>query len=391
MEGQSEAAGQIAITLDTVITIEGPQDSARLEPTRLLAFRPDDRAAPAVLSYRLWSERVADLALSEGIRLDALQAWMTDTLGQDSTPLRRLTLYRSEGFPQLLVELPLPLPAELHLRGLTDSLGYRRDTILRLQPQQPQRRTGSWLQAPELVVEEAAWRALAPLVFSPEQRALFTLSDTAQADSNRRYFDLSLEQKGFFLYLRPDTLPDPSAEYVLRWPGRAVGRRDSLPGDSLYYDRTYRSSLPWYDPTTYGSLSGRVALDAGYQGPIVLEVIDDNQKVVATARDTVFAFDPLKAGTYRFRVLLDADGNGVYTPGQRWPPRWPERRYDVPEDISLRGNWTFEDHVIRVVSSDSVAQAAAPASPDEGEGAAGEGAESTGPPGMGDPGGRNRR
>lgn len=373
MAAETQNAGQVAITLDTVIVVSDPQDSASLEPVKLLAFEPDEQKAPQVLRSKLWSESVVDFSLSETPRLDSLQAWSTDTLGQDSLPLQALTLYRDERGPRLLARVQGELPRQVYFRQLQDSLGYRADTSLRVLPQPAARRPKPWLTEPQLDLERRAWRVLMPHQPNQAQRSAITLSDTARSDSNRQYFDVQITQEGFFLLIRPDTLTNPTAPYLIRMPGQTGGLQDSLLRDSVFI-----AQVKWYDPATYGSLSGTVQLDSGYRGPIVLEVLNEQKKVVATSQDPVFRFPQLKEGTYSFRVLLDADGNGAYTPGRLWPPRWPERSYPVQETVSLRGNWTFEDHVVKVVTTDAAAVNAAPPAP---EGAA---ADSTSaPPGQG--------
>ncbi|MEM9984216.1 MAG: Ig-like domain-containing domain, partial [Bacteroidota bacterium] len=354
MAGEAKGSGQVAIGLDTVVLVQEPVDSIAPEPVKMLAFIPDDGQAPQIQRYKFWEDRVADLLFTERPILKDLKVWVTDTLGQDSTPVGAMSIYEGEKGPRLLLGLDLLPPLNLHLQGLRDSLGNEADTVLLLNSLATVSREGPWLQAPALEVEAEAWRIMVPHYPLLPLTGSLTLSDTARYDSLRTYFDLDIGQEGFFLSLKPKTALDPDAAYVLRLEGKAVGLTDSLLADSVF-----RAKLNWFDLETYGSLSGKVTWEGDYQGGIVLEVLDDQKKVVKTVRDTLFNFSRIKEGTYSFRVLLDQDGNGAFTPGTIFPPSWPERIYEVSETVAIRGNWDFEGHLVKVLLDDESAAGAA--------------------------------
>ena len=348
MENEVRGSGLIAVSLDTVVYVKSPVDSTEKNTVSLMAFVQDEEKAPTVLRYKFWSESVLDLSISENIVLSELSGWTTDTLGNDSTAIGSLSLYKGERGPRLLTQVAAEAPFQLHLAGLMDSLGYSADTALRINYQPTRPRVEPWLEEPTFQIDEEAWKLLVPATLFPAQLSEITLSDTTRNEENRQYFPLDIRSEGFYLLISPsEELENPLAPYILRVPGSAMGLTDSLLGDSVFVKQ-----VKWYDPAAYGSLSGTVRLDTGYQGPILVQILDENKKAVATFQDTTFSLAYLKEGTYSFRVLLDQDGNGVYTPGSLWPPSWPERTYLVPETVKIRGNWTFEDHVVKVISSD---------------------------------------
>ena len=364
MAGEAKGSGQVAVGLDTVIMVQEPIDSLTPEPIKMLAFTPDDGQPPQIQRYKFWEKQVVDLLLSERPLLDGLEAWVTDTLDQDSVPVEAMSMYEGEKGPRMLLGLDLLPPLNLHLRGLRDSLGNEADTVLLLNSLVSVTRESPWLQAPELDVEAEEWRVLIPHYPLLPLAGSLTLSDTARYDSLRTYIDLDLGQNGFFLSMKPQIELDPNASYVLRLEGKSVGLEDSLLADSVF-----RVKLNWFDLETYGSLSGKVSWQGDYQGRIVLEVLDEQKKVVKTVRDTLFNFPRIKEGTYSFRVLLDQDGNGAFTPGNVFPPLWPERIYEVRETVAIRGNWDFEGHLVEVLIDDeSVSSTAAPEDEEDAEG-----------------------
>ena len=152
-----------------------------------------------------------------------------------------------------------------------------------------------------------------------------------------------MKEKAFDVYIKPLVKPEPNSPYVMRVKGRFFTEIDSTVGDSIY---SY--SVKWFDPESFGTLSGSVQYDTTYSGPIVLHLINDKKAIVRTVQDTSFAFTKLPEGNYTFRIILDADSNGVWTPGQLYPPRLPEKIYLDESPVKIKANWDFEEHKVQI-------------------------------------------
>ena len=340
-----------ADSVATVITDSLPGDRAAFLPAtddpllKLLAFVPDT-LAPILRGYDFGAERTLILALTEFPRLDTLEVWVSDTNRQDSARPLALTAYRGGEEISLLIGLDRAPPLDLILRHLSDSLYNRIDTTLRVAPERLKKLERPVLQPPQLQSEARAWRVLLPRLLGGEVQNLVQVTDTSRFDSARATFAYTYEADGFYLLIRPEKLPEPAAPYVLSVAGEAGLT------DTALLDSQFRYQLDWINPEGYGTLSGRVQLDSGYQGGIVLQLRNQEGKIVRTVYDTTFSFTQLKEGDYTFRVILDRDRNQTYTPGQLLPLRWPERTYVVPEKVTIRGQWDFEDHLVRVPITD---------------------------------------
>ena len=54
-------------------------------------------------------------------------------------------------------------------------------------------------------------------------------------------------------------------------------------------------------------------------------------------------FPNLKGGKYKFRAIVDTDGNLEWTPGDYWLRRQPERVIFFEKTLELRENWDMEE------------------------------------------------
>ena len=390
-------ASDSLLDADSVLTVVEdslPTDSGELLPAqdetllKLLAFVPDT-LAPTLRGYDFYAPRTLALRLTEFPRLDTLEAWLTDTTGGDSARPLAITPYRTEEEIILLLGLDRAAPLDLHLRALTDSLYNGIDTVLRVEPESLEELEQPVLQAPALRTDKQAWQLLLPRLLTGEEvKSWIQVSDTARFDSLRQEVEFTHEREGFYLFIRPQKVPDPALPYLLSLRGE-IGLRDSAQLDSVF-----RYQLEWIDPESYGTLSGRVQIDSSYEGGLILELRNSAQEIVRTGYDTTFRFTHLKEGEYSFRAILDEDGNRCYSPGQLMPPRWPERSYQVPEKVNIRGNWDFADHVVVVPISDEAATQRQPSPAQkegEGEGEGRANLPGQGPPGQGNNSGRPMR
>jgi len=349
----SDSLGLDTLAADSLPNDSSLQDSSLSPPKQkpdieLYAFIPDN-TGPQLRSYDLLTPQTLSLSLSEWPREDRIAVWESDTTRADSSEIQALTLYKEEQNAKLLVHFERPLPIDLHIRNLSDSLGNGIDTVLRVTEKPLRKIERPILSPPELEAAEDRWKVLLPRIWQDSLASYVQLTDTAKADSNRKTFDLAYKGEDFYLNLAPGTLPDATAPYLLKMQGLIGAMKDS----SLY-DSLFTFQLKWFDVADYGSLQGGITVDSIYTGPIWVQILDNSGKVVAAQSDTAFFFPRLLAGDYSFRVILDEDSNQAWTPGQLSPLRMPERIYEVPEKVSLRANWDFEGHrvVVKVRDED---------------------------------------
>lgn len=345
----SQPGELVAIPPDSILIF--PADTNLLE-LELLAFLPDAQP-PRLQGYDWIHPQSLSLRLSESLALDSARLHVTDTLGRDSLPVPAFTWLGGTNL-ELLVAMPRPRDSvsRLHLLGLTDSLGNRLDTILTVTPFRRKRIPEPLLTKPLLLPHEAAYEAIVVQALTAADSGRFVLSDTSRYDSARQQFGFRWETEGFRLRLVPQLKADSTRPLVLRVPGALLGSEDTLLQDSLF-----RYPLNWFDREDYGNLSGSLRFDSTYLGPTVFLLLDKDNKIVRSTRDTTFAYQTLPAGTYTAQVILDADSNGIWTPGSLWPPAMPERIFVDPTPITVRANWDFDAHRILVSTSVKAAPA----------------------------------
>jgi len=122
-----------------------------------------------------------------------------------------------------------------------------------------------------------------------------------------------------------------------------VHLRDSLftdlyshPSDKLDFDLT---------PKDYGTLS--INIDNRTDLPLVIEVLDKRDTVIQSQtldpQPTTLHFSHLPADDYRLRAILDANGDGRWTPGDYFLNRQPEQAVFFKKTLSLREKWEMEE------------------------------------------------
>lgn len=337
----------IAISPDTVIVF--PDDSTSLATVTLYGFLPDE-IAPQLRNYVWLGKHSLAVKFSENLRLDSLQLMVTDTLNQDTIPLTEYTFLKQQE-PELMIYMPRPKEqfSHLHFSGIEDSLGNRLlDTVLRVSPDRVRKVENPLIKKSELNLEKQAYQLLPYRKFEESDADYFFLTDTAKvkSDSLKRRYKLNIERKGYQLLVKPDTILDPLQLYVLNVDGKFFSDADTLLQDSIF-----QYPFKWFDPEEYGSISGVVRFDSTYNGPIVLQFLNSKLKIVREAFDTVFTFNMLPIESYTVRIIMDADSNGIWTPGQIWPVQLPEKIYEDNQPLSIRANWDFEDHVVQIGAS----------------------------------------
>ncbi|WP_088339799.1 Ig-like domain-containing protein [Robiginitalea sediminis] len=93
-------------------------------------------------------------------------------------------------------------------------------------------------------------------------------------------------------------------------------------------------------PDEFGTL--KMNLEGAVTYPVVAELIDQRDRLirrVALSEPQTLEFPWLNPGTYRFRIILDANGNGKWDTGKFLEQRQPERVIHFPAPIEMRANW----------------------------------------------------
>ncbi len=337
----SQPGERVAIMEDSVLRFE-ETDSTQLTTAVLYAFLPD-AMAPQLRRY-LWTHpHTLALVVSENLRLDQMQLFRTDTLGQDSLKIVDYSLWKNGADIELVIHMPVGQsdPSLLHFSSVEDSLGNSLDSVLFVGPNRNRDPENPLLQKPVLNLEREAWEVLPYRKLLEEDRKYFSLSDTNSVDSLRKKLPISWDRDGFRLWIKPDAPLDPEQAYRLEIEGDFFQQEDSSLMDS-----TFSYIVKWFDPEDYGTINGKLVMnDSLYSGPVILQFMDKN-KVLRSVQDTVFNFKNIPKGSYTFKIIADADSNGIWTPGSLYPIRLPEKIFQDATPVSIRENWEFDDHEV---------------------------------------------
>ena len=95
------------------------------------------------------------------------------------------------------------------------------------------------------------------------------------------------------------------------------------------------------NPEEYGTVSGTI--DVPYEN-YFLQLIDENYNVIKELKNPErYTFSMIAPGTYRMRVLVDANNNGVWEDGNILLNKEPEPVFIYREDVVFRENWEVSD------------------------------------------------
>lgn len=133
------------------------------------------------------------------------------------------------------------------------------------------------------------------------------------------------------------------------WVPAADHRFTALPGAFEDLWGLVNDTVDWPFRTqrrdAYGRLTWRLTLpdSAAY----VVQLLDASDRVLEETafRDRsnwTWDLPLLPAGSYRLRLIEDANANGTWDPGRYDADRQPERVVQYPETASLRADWTLE-------------------------------------------------
>ncbi len=133
----------------------------------------------------------------------------------------------------------------------------------------------------------------------------------------------------------------PGEKYeVLLLPGKSTDIHNK-PNDSL------RASITITSPNEYGNIALQVGLQELYGGSqVLLQMLNEKGNVLqchAIGASQQLLFPHLQPGKYRFRAIIDSNGNGQWDGGDFGSLRQPEAVHYYGKTIEVRANWDFEE------------------------------------------------
>lgn len=132
----------------------------------------------------------------------------------------------------------------------------------------------------------------------------------------------------------------PGIKYQLRIPPRQFyDIYDHLNTDSLIINTEFTKA------EDYGNII--VSANIADTVPTLLQLISEDGKTTfrqyTITHDTTLSFLHLKAGKYRIRAIEDTNHDGIWTPGDYYCRRQPERVVYFDKTLDLRANWDMEE------------------------------------------------
>lgn len=129
-----------------------------------------------------------------------------------------------------------------------------------------------------------------------------------------------------------------TARDTIKWiiPKGAI---TSVEGDSIPA-ATYK--YPVLKEEDYGILRGRIVADSGAN--FILELVNEEFKVVRTAYASPYSFTQVPPGKYQLRIIADRNNNRRWDPGIYKSGRQPEKIYYFPDPVVIKANFEFDDN-----------------------------------------------
>lgn len=113
------------------------------------------------------------------------------------------------------------------------------------------------------------------------------------------------------------------------------------------YNDTVSVPFSLQDSEFYGSLNVDVQMpdSIANDGAKILQFLSDNDKVIredAFEREISTTYEQLQPGSYKLKIIFDANNNGEYDTGNYAKKIQPEKVSIYPEPIDIRSNWEFD-------------------------------------------------
>ncbi len=135
-----------------------------------------------------------------------------------------------------------------------------------------------------------------------------------------------------------------SARDTIKWiipPGAII----SVEGDSLPAV-TYKH--PVLKEEDYGILRGTITADTATR--FILELINEEYKVVQAAYASPYTFTRVPPGKYQLRIIVDRNNNRRWDTGSFNKGQQPEPIYYFPDPIQVKSNFEFDDNNFTIPS-----------------------------------------
>jgi hypothetical protein len=323
----------LALPLTPLITL-GKRDT--VDSVGLTFFKPDGKV-PQVRSAKWIGRNTLAVGLSEGIIADSLRIALSDTTGSDRQELAEFSLAMGKETELLIhTHRNAKQPGTLVLTHLRDSTGNQADTTLRVMPG----RTRTLEEGPLLIKPRFSPKDNALVMYLPEWLDSIPRSQIAVVDTGKKAVPVQMNWDQYRLSIAlKGKLPPGGAKLVI--PGSL------LPAVSGEKDTTWTLPLPFPDPEQFGLVAGTVSTP-GYDGPVVLLLVQPGKRGVATTSEFVafsreFRFTMVPPGKYKIVTVKDLDGNHVWTTGSLHPYRMPEATRISKDEIEVKANWELEE------------------------------------------------
>lgn len=316
---------------------EPVQVGAALDSVRLQLVRPDARR-PLITSQQPEPTRLK-VAFNEGLRRARLTPLPGAAARPDTALLNQGVLLTEQGKTLFVLKTP-DFMEDRYLLTAADSAGnVGVDTLnVRFQGKEPARRAVGYVVEgnPQQVYRQGQLKLqfAVPVRVAPDKSFATLIEDsTAARQALRLPKDGSLNANRTELTINLDTKAEKTV--VLNFDSTTIR---AVTGQSLGF-RPLKLGVS-EQPAT-GSLSGTIQTKyTSYQ----VQVIDQNAQPVAVLNSPkkTFRFDNLPPGTYRLRVLIDANNDGTWQGSDPNLQRPAEPVYLGPVLQPVRAGWDQE-------------------------------------------------
>jgi uncharacterized protein (DUF2141 family) len=364
----SGSTEKLGLTENPLVMLRA-EDSIPLRVSMVSFYQ--DNEGPKVKSVKWANDFTVHVEFAEPIRptylQDSLAVMVSDTNGAGLLPVEN-SRFRHQDLRHLYLHSPIARNKDLNVKfvNLMDSIGQKRDTIVRLTMQSSvKEEKGKWFEKPvnlprgqEFVI--ASYFKLPASI----DTSMFRLVDTGGV-----VVPTEIQIGGFQMILKPTEKLNPDLKYSLQFL-KPFPTPDGNPLDTLIKMR-----IRFPKPDDFGTISGRVLPDSTRPdlkfatifrgGAGSARLVDQNDTeggktqggmkgggaAGATAdvyeqrfvSPGAFKFIFLKPGKYSIDLIEDTDGNGILTPGSLDPYRLPEKVYHQTGTIEIRAKWDLKD------------------------------------------------
>ena len=321
--------GEKIAYLPAPITIAGRTGAA----VPLILTQPDQR--PPLLTTRALSPTQLRLSYNEGLRTARLAPLPTAA----AAAVAEATQLVERGRTVVVYKTPT-VDDGRYLLTATDSTGNTSRDTLQLKFAAPPA-TAKKAATPPLYTVEGS-----PRTVFPEGQVKFQFAVPVRVATNKPFGTLAEDSvRRRPLRLPADgTLSPDRTELAVRFNTKARSRLDisldstaitTITGQSLHL-KPLRLGLSEQDVST--SLSGTISTR---EKSFELQLLDEKFQVVASLASPkgTYLFSDMPPGTYRLRVLIDADGDGRWRGGDPKLLLAPEPVFLVPKTVQIRAGF----------------------------------------------------